>query len=484
MPTQYIEDPETKQRIPFEWDKAEPPTSQDIESLFQAVRSSAAPQPQSSNAILHGAATTASGVNKGISGMAGMPVDILNAALSMVGLGSNNPVMGSKWISNTIMPQEVKPEGVVETTLNALGEQVPYFLPGVGTATNIPRAAWQAGKVALGSGIGSGMARTFAPDSPYMDMAAQLAGGLTPAGIKAGVSILPKSFELSMMERAVKPSTVLKAEEAQRRLNTALDEGITATKSGLEKSKQTIKDINSEIQGRIDQLSNQGARVNQDNVLAPALDMARAEIPKMAYPEGPTKQIVNALEGFAGTPKNSAQVTLRQAQDYKQAINKELDEFYAALNASPDKLTALSSQWTYRTKAKIADGLRAEISDVFPEVKELNKREAALIQLNKSLERAVNRISHHDLLSLRGMVGLVVHPKYAVMNYVLNNPAVQSNLAVAIRKARTSPANFPGIAGEAVKQASDRLNNNQYQTKFTADEIDVEDLTRMSSGGW
>lgn len=40
MPTQYIEDPETKERIPFEWNKPEPPTSADIDSLYQAVRGS------------------------------------------------------------------------------------------------------------------------------------------------------------------------------------------------------------------------------------------------------------------------------------------------------------------------------------------------------------------------------------------------------------------------------------------------------------
>lgn len=37
MATQYIEDPQSKERIPFEWDKETPPTSDDINKLFQAV---------------------------------------------------------------------------------------------------------------------------------------------------------------------------------------------------------------------------------------------------------------------------------------------------------------------------------------------------------------------------------------------------------------------------------------------------------------
>jgi hypothetical protein len=44
MATQYIEDPQTKQRIPFEWNKDTPPTSDDISALYDAVRTQ--PQPQ------------------------------------------------------------------------------------------------------------------------------------------------------------------------------------------------------------------------------------------------------------------------------------------------------------------------------------------------------------------------------------------------------------------------------------------------------
>lgn len=46
MGTQYIENPETKERIPFEWNNPNPPTSDDIEGLFQAVKMNV-PQPSS-----------------------------------------------------------------------------------------------------------------------------------------------------------------------------------------------------------------------------------------------------------------------------------------------------------------------------------------------------------------------------------------------------------------------------------------------------
>ncbi len=43
MATQYIEDPETKERIAFEWSKEKPPTSEDINSLFQSVKKAKLP---------------------------------------------------------------------------------------------------------------------------------------------------------------------------------------------------------------------------------------------------------------------------------------------------------------------------------------------------------------------------------------------------------------------------------------------------------
>jgi len=46
MATQYVEDPETKQRIPFQWDNPNPPTSVDIESLLSATKGNQ-PKPES-----------------------------------------------------------------------------------------------------------------------------------------------------------------------------------------------------------------------------------------------------------------------------------------------------------------------------------------------------------------------------------------------------------------------------------------------------
>jgi len=74
-------------------------------------------------------------------------------------------------------------------------------------------------------------------------MFAQLTAGLSPQALKGIVKVLPASLERSLMERAMKPSTVLKESERFNRLETALREGTATTKKGLAKSKQIIKTL-------------------------------------------------------------------------------------------------------------------------------------------------------------------------------------------------------------------------------------------------
>ena len=247
--------------------------------------------------------------------------------------------------------------------------------------------------------------------------------------------VLPEGREVSMYERAMKPSTTLSAPERLKRINTALEEKIPLTKKGVEKSKAIISDINDEIQNRIKQYGIQGRTADLENVVTSAEKMRQGRITgKLMTPEAGHEQVSNVIdEAMRNSPEK---IPIRQAQTFKQNLNKELDDFYKAIATSPDKTTALSMKWTAKTKAALADGLRKEISNIFPEVTALNKREASLIQLNKSLDRAVNRISQHDILSLKGVVSAIKSPKWFMTNYILNNPTVQSSLAIAIRTAR------------------------------------------------
>lgn len=290
-----------------------------------------------------------------------------------------------------------------------------------------------------------------------MDIAGLIGGGkvlgktgrtLGDLGKQGFVKNVPETFEMSMYKRGLKgqgPFNGLKLDEYNRRLNTALDEGIPLTEGGVSKLKTTVAELNKEVMQRINDFARDNVDIDMNAVLSP-VERIKASANSKAFPEKARAQIAATVAEFKrnlGPSRTSAvssvedvRIPIDKAQVKKQSINTDLNEFYDAMQKSPDKAGYLARQWVQKTKAAIADGLREQISEVFPEVKALNAREGALIQLNKSLERAVNRIGQRDIISLKFLTALAKHPVVALGEYVLNNPKMQSHLAIAIRKAR------------------------------------------------
>jgi hypothetical protein len=92
----------------------------------------------------------------------------------------------------------------------------------------------------------------------------------------------------------------------------------------------------------------------------------------------------------------------------------------------------------------LARGLKEEIATQFPEISGLNQAESKLLDLQPVLERAVNRISNHQLIGIgtpvsgaaaTAVTGSTSVGKVAmVAKAVLDNPAVKSRLAIAVSK--------------------------------------------------
>jgi hypothetical protein len=62
------------------------------------------------------------------------------------------------------------------------------------------------------------------------------------------------------------------------------------------------------------------------------------------------------------------------------------------------------------------------------------------------------------LLSLKGLIATVKDPRYFFVNYVLNNPKVESSLAIALRSARTKGFT-PGTFTTPARQVLHGLDN-------------------------
>jgi hypothetical protein len=97
----------------------------------------------------------------------------------------------------------------------------------------------------------------------------------------------------------------------------------------------------------------------------------------------------------------------------------------------------------------LARGLKEEIANQFPEISGLNAAESKLLNLQPVLERAVNRISNHQIIGIgtpvagaatSAVTGSTTLGKVAmVAKAVLDNPNVKSRLAIAVSKGGKIP---------------------------------------------
>lgn len=157
------------------------------------------------------------GMHRGFASTLGLPVDLANTALGVIGLGSETPVGGSRWIKDRFGDVGVDIDRKAQTSagriaarageeiggmavpmagamaipareLSATGNAVREALAGTGTLDRIGQ-----GVVSAGAGAGAGVAQEAAPNSQWAELAGGLAGGLaTGAGVgalQAGVSV-------------------------------------------------------------------------------------------------------------------------------------------------------------------------------------------------------------------------------------------------------------------------------------------------------
>jgi len=255
-----VQDTQTGKNVTFEWNDTQPPNDTDMEEVFAQAKTF--DQPQQSKSTLpfnppRKAVIAAEGANKGIANMLGMPVDIINTAISPIAslfgvTPSDKPVGGSEWMKEKILPpQTIKPEGLVENVISATGEQIPYALPGgMGLLSKAGRplqSFMQVARPTVGAGIGVGTAREVMPDSPVAEMSGAMVGSLTPAATKPIMAWLqPKGKKLVESAMKIPPRSVPK-EIRDQVVNTMIEKDIPFTEKGLSKVGNLLDDVNREI---------------------------------------------------------------------------------------------------------------------------------------------------------------------------------------------------------------------------------------------
>ena len=285
----------------------------------------------------------------------------------------------------------------------------------LGEAATGSKLANAAMRGVAGAGTGYLTGQLLNPESSGESAAVQ---GTLAAAIPFGQQLAQQAAP-SMMQKSLKPIlSKLQSGEAQRAINTMLNEGVNVSDKGVAALTGKIKGLNSAIEdivNRSDKTISKQAVIDEINRLKPEW-----------LAQGNTEEALNALskvsKGFEAHPVlKSEEISVPFAQQMKQGTYKTI--------ADRD-WTQLGSPTTQAEQA-MARGLKNEIARVHPEAAAINKKESELIN---ALNIARRRNLMAENMNVGGLAWLASHPLSAVGALIDRNPTATSAIANALNK--------------------------------------------------
>jgi len=346
-------------------------------------------------------------------------------------LGSLGVGLGSK-----LIPGKQDNEQIVDDLVEAMKERYGGYIEFQKTIAEDP-----VGAVAdLASMLvpGSAVAAKIPKVSKVAEVAGKIGKAIEPVGAVAKTAkavagkLIPKDAPSSWYQGAAKFSTTIPEAARSKLAQTALDEGIMPTLAGLDKARDKINKFNDRITTLIDTATDAGEKIPVNKLFKEFTDLKNV---MSSEPITRRKQISRVAKEISSNFKRlkKKDITPQEAQKLKQAIYKETEGFYSSVKNSPAKIEA---------KHAVARAAKEGIEDIFPEIKELNKKEGALIELKKQLEKSASRISNRDLIGIGipikgGAGGAIGGPAGMGAGLILglfDTPQVKAKLAIVANR--------------------------------------------------
>lgn len=343
--------------------------------------------------------------------------------------------------------------GAIVHPLNALEGIGTAIAHPIDAAKNLVHAAiadpfMATGQVLGGMALGQGAG-----------MAADAANGAISSGRLALFGKTPEAA----YESALKPSPALPSATRAQIIQTALKNEIPVSKGGFAKLQDQIDTLNNAIK---DEIAKDPTRPIDPNKVATRVDAAKAKFasqvnaqPDLNSIEGSRQQFLNEQGQQPAIPARPTGVLNAQGQPVMSPAQPPTPA--PPMNAADAQAM---KQGTYRVlkgkfgeqgsasveaQKSLARGLKEEIATAFPEIGKLNADESRLLDLKPILERAVNRISNREPISLGGPVVTTavkaatgstgVAAALGVMKEIMSIPALKSRLAIAVSKGAKIP---------------------------------------------
>lgn len=362
----------------------------------------------------------------------------------------SNPVETTKAITNTslggiakVVPgrqaQEDQFDALVSFYKERYGsidklKETAYSDP-VGFASDIATFAGGAGVAAKVGNFGKAaeVASTVNKFTDPLQAATAIPKALTPTGF------VSKTAE-RLYQSALKPSTKLSDVQRAELITTGLREGIPVTSAGLDELGKSLNEVNRSISEVIKQASKQGDVVSTAEI-SKRLNDVRERVGNTINGRMRLKDIDEIEQNFLSQYGDT--IPVEKAQQVKVNTYQVLRKSYGEM-----KSVAIEGE-----KA-LARGIKEELATKYTQLKALNARDSALINLERALEKAVGRISNRDVVGLGTTVASTANPFAGLLKAVIDNPTVKSKLAIALQKAGSRKPKAPGVVKRSITPAT------------------------------
>lgn len=316
--------------------------------------------------------------------------------------------------------------GFGDNVIQAAKAAWPLLIPG-GSALKGANLAAQ------GSEEFGGMV-TDATKSPALGYAANVASQIPMVALGGGLGSraapAAESGAKWLMGNAIKPSLGERLSgKGDIAIQAMLDEGLNATRGGVEVLKQKIGDLNSKV---AEIISSSSETINK-NAVANYLQSVVKRFENRPNAVEAQKAVEDAWTRFIKHPMTEGQsnIPIQTAQDLKKGYQASVgDKAYGELKTVDTE-----------TEKAIARGLREKISEAAPEVAGLNAQESKLITtLNVVEKRALMELNRNP-----GGLAFLAHNPGMFAAYVADKSALFKSLAARLLNAQKG--NLPTTVG-------------------------------------
>jgi hypothetical protein len=325
------------------------------------------------------------------------------------------------------------PKSILDTVLHPIDAAKAVGQSAAAWANPETRPTWEGIKSVLPEALGAGVGG--AAGGEVLGAGVRNVPGASAAG-KVASDAAGKLYQ-SALKPSLAGSNVAKIPGF---IKTGLENQIPVSAAGLEKLSDLVDDLNTKIKSQIDAGSQAGQTVNKYAVASRLGDTAK-QFANQVNPNADLATISDAGNEFLGNQPTN--IPASDAQALKQGTYQQLkSRSYGELSSA-----AVESQ-----KA-LARGLKEELQNQFPEIKDLNAQEGQLIGLDGALQKAVARISNHQLMGIGTPIAAAAGKAITgsgplgfaagVLKSIVDDPAVKSRLANVLYRASKGTIPLP-----------------------------------------